>query len=134
MERTTTVIAQADVERQLEICDRIAQMTAQLEHQPLAFVDTYGCQQNEADSERIRGYLRRMGYGFTKDEEQAKIVRLIYRLFLQGRTPTWIAEHLTQKGIQTPGEKTKWRSTTILSILQNEKYKGDALLQKCYTV
>ena len=74
MERTTAVIAQADVERQLEICDRIAQMTAQLEQQPLAFVDTYGCQQNEADSERIRGYLKRMGYGFTKDEEQAKII------------------------------------------------------------
>ena len=44
--------------------------------QPLAFVDTYGCQQNEADSERIRGYLREMGYGFTQDEEQAQIIVL----------------------------------------------------------
>ena len=74
MERTTTVISQADVERQLAICDKVAQLTAQQEAQPLAFVDTYGCQQNEADSERIRGYLKRMGYGFTTDEEQAKII------------------------------------------------------------
>ena len=40
----------------------------------LAYVDTYGCQQNEADSERIRGYLSQMGYGFTDDPEQARII------------------------------------------------------------
>jgi len=33
-----------------------------------AFVHTYGCQQNEADSEKLRGYLRAMGFGFTQDE------------------------------------------------------------------
>ena len=74
MERTTTVISQENIDRQLAICDQVAQLTAQMPEQPLAFVDTYGCQQNEADSERIRGYLRRMGYGFTTDEEQAKII------------------------------------------------------------
>ena len=37
-------------------------------------MDTYGCQQNEADSERIRGYLQEMGYGFTQDEEQADVI------------------------------------------------------------
>ena len=41
---------------------------------PLAFVDTYGCQQNEADSERIRGYLAEMGYGFTQDENEADVI------------------------------------------------------------
>ena len=74
MERTTTVIPQEDIQRQLSLCDQVAQITAQLPEQPLAFVDTYGCQQNEADSERIRGYLRRMGYGFTDKEEEAKII------------------------------------------------------------
>ncbi len=74
MQRTTTVVPQADIDRQLAICDQIAQLSAQRGAQPLAFVDTYGCQQNEADSERIRGYLRRMGYGFTGDEEQAQII------------------------------------------------------------
>ena len=41
---------------------------------PLALVDTYGCQQNESDSERIRGYLSEMGFGFTQDEFAADIV------------------------------------------------------------
>ena len=41
---------------------------------PLAFVDTYGCQQNEADSERLRGWLAQMGYGFTGSEEEAAII------------------------------------------------------------
>ncbi len=44
------------------------------ESQPLAFVDTYGCQQNEADSEKIRGMLRDMGYGFTQDEAKADVI------------------------------------------------------------
>ncbi|MBQ3404087.1 MAG: tRNA (N6-isopentenyl adenosine(37)-C2)-methylthiotransferase MiaB, partial [Oscillospiraceae bacterium] len=41
---------------------------------PLAFVDTYGCQQNEADSEKLRGMLRDMGCGFTRDETEADII------------------------------------------------------------
>ena len=73
MERTTQV-PHSDIERQLEHCRAIAALTAQWPEQPLAFVDTYGCQQNEADSERIRGYLRQMGFGFTQEEERARII------------------------------------------------------------
>ena len=57
MEKTTTIIPPGDVERQLWYCAQVAAVTAQWPERPLAFVDTYGCQQNEADSERIRGYL-----------------------------------------------------------------------------
>ena len=74
MERTTTVISQADIDRQLDFCRQAAAVTAQLPTPPLAFVDTYGCQQNEADSEHIRGYLAQMGFGFTNDEEQARVI------------------------------------------------------------
>ena len=74
MERKTTVIAPAQVEEQLAHCHAVAELTALWGEQPLAFVDTYGCQQNEADSERIRGYLAQMGFGFTTDEEQARII------------------------------------------------------------
>ncbi len=74
MQRSTTVISQAEVRRQLDLCREVAALTAQWPEQPLAFVDTYGCQQNEADSERIRGYLREMGFGFTADEEQARVI------------------------------------------------------------
>ena len=73
MERTT-VISPAEIEKQLNICQTVAGLTAQWPQRPLAFVDTYGCQQNEADSERIRGYLEKMGFGFTGDEEQARII------------------------------------------------------------
>ena len=76
MERITTTIPQAEVDRQLKYCQEIARMNADRGETPLAFVDTYGCQQNEADSERIRGYLRQMGSDFTTDEEQARIIVL----------------------------------------------------------
>ena len=74
MQRNTTVIPQTEVQRQLELCRQVAALTDQWPERPLAFVDTYGCQQNEADSERIRGYLREMGFGFTDDEEQARAI------------------------------------------------------------
>ena len=74
MERTTTVISPEEIAAQLEHCDAVRRITDQWPQRPLAFVDTYGCQQNEADSERIRGYLERMGFGFTEDEEQARII------------------------------------------------------------
>ena len=66
--------------------------------------------------------------------KQAETVKLIYRLFLEGYTFHSIARELTAKGIPTPGGKTRWAQRTVKSILTNEKYKGDALLQKCFTV
>ncbi len=70
----TTVISPKQVQEQLEHCRQVARLTTQWDEPPLAFVDTYGCQQNEADSERIRGYLAQMGFGFTGDEEQARVI------------------------------------------------------------
>ena len=66
--------------------------------------------------------------------EEAETVREIYRLFIQGKTVNWIANHLTGKGIPTPRGKAKWQTSTIESILMNEKYKGSAILQKKFTV
>ena len=74
MEHNTVVIAQSDLERQKAVCEQIREYWLAQGRTPLAFVDTYGCQQNEADSERIRGYLERMGFGFTDDAEQARII------------------------------------------------------------
>lgn len=61
-------------------------------------------------------------------------MREIYGLFLQGRSPYQIAKTLTEKGIPTPGGKKVWGKAVVESILTNEKYKGDALMQKVYTV
>lgn len=71
--------------------------------------------------------------GFEIDEE-AKIVRYIYGLFLKGENPNSIAKILTENVISTPAGKKMWSYSTIKSILSNEKYKGDALLQKSFTV
>lgn len=69
-----TEIAAADVAQQLELCKKIRTLYVQQGQHPLAMVDTYGCQQNEADSERLRGMLREMGYEFTTDEFAADVI------------------------------------------------------------
>lgn len=67
-------LAPEKIEAQMELCACIEAMNKAGGKQLLAMVDTYGCQQNEADSERLRGYLQKMGYGFTQDETQADLV------------------------------------------------------------
>ena len=62
------------IKEQEAVCAEIFERVAGDGRRPLAMVDTYGCQQNEADSEKLRGYLAEMGYGFTQDEFQADVV------------------------------------------------------------
>ena len=66
--------------------------------------------------------------------EEAVIIRRIYKLFLTGMTPHAIAVALTEQGVPTPTKRKTWQPSTVLSILSNEKYKGDALLQKTFTM
>ena len=69
-----TEIPREKIEAQEDIARRLkAHFTAE-GRTPLAMVDTYGCQQNESDSERIRGYLSEMGFGFTDDEFAADVI------------------------------------------------------------
>lgn len=74
MKRQEVLIPTGEVQRQMEICRQLAQHNAEAGEQPLALVDTYGCQQNEADSEQIRGMLREMGYAFTEDTSVADVI------------------------------------------------------------
>lgn len=80
------------------------------------------------------GYKKGEDGNLEIDEEQAIIVKRIYREFLAGSTAVAIAKSLMKDGIKSPMNKEKWNASTIRSILKNEKYKGDALLQKNYTV
>ena len=66
--------------------------------------------------------------------EEAKIVNLIGDLYLDGDSIRTIKRKLEEKGIPSPTGKNEWSTTTIRSILTNEKYKGDALLCKTYIV
>lgn len=80
--------------------------------------------------------------GYTKDENkkliidptEAEIVKRIYYEYLEGKSLIQIARSLEADGILTAAGKAKWRPETLKKILQNEKYIGDALLQKTYTV
>lgn len=80
--------------------------------------------------------------GYAKDEnkhmvivpEEAEIVKRIYREYLEGASMLKIARNLTADGLKNGAGHTKWRDSNIRQILQNEKYMGDALLQKTYTV
>ncbi|MCI9037588.1 MAG: tRNA (N6-isopentenyl adenosine(37)-C2)-methylthiotransferase MiaB [Oscillospiraceae bacterium] len=62
------------MDRQREFTARLAALHQQRERRPLAMVETYGCQQNVADSQRIMGMLREMGCGFTRDPFQADVI------------------------------------------------------------
>ena len=66
--------------------------------------------------------------------EGAETVRLIYKLFLDGYSMTNIKKMLESKGVLTAKGKKVWNESLISSILKNEKYVGDALLQKTYTL
>lgn len=81
---------------------------------------------------RFLGYERGEDGQMVINDEQAKLVRRIYKMCVDGLTPSLIAKQLTKEGIPTPGGCTRWQASVIESILTNEKYKGDALLQKTF--
>ena len=70
----TTVISKQELEKQLAFCDKIRAYWLDRNAVPKAYVETYGCQQNEADSERIRGVLSESGYSITDTAEGADVV------------------------------------------------------------
>ena len=80
--------------------------------------------------------------GYDKDEEghlvinpeQAEIVKRIFREYLEGASCQQIARGLERDGVLTARGNTRWHDSAIRRILENEKYMGDALLQKTYTV
>ena len=76
METKTTVISPEQLRQQQTACGEIREYWNAQGITPVAFVDTYGCQQNEADSERIRGMLESAGYGLTDTEEGADVIVL----------------------------------------------------------
>ena len=76
MNTKTTVISQAQLDSQFACCDKIAAYWKEKGVTPKAYVETYGCQQNEADSEKLRGYLAQCGYAICQEAEGADVVIL----------------------------------------------------------
>ena len=123
-----------------ELLITIMSSLAQEESRSISENVTWGHRKRFADGKVSVPYRHFLGYDKGPDgnlvvnKEQAKTVKLIYRLFLDGYTFHSIAGELTSRGLKTPAGKSKWYPKTVESILTNEKYKGDALLQKRFTV
>ena len=125
-----------------ELLITIMASLAQEESRSISENVTWGHRKRFADGKVYMPYKQFLGYekGEGKDAppvvnpEQAALVRRIYSLYMQGRTYSGIAKLLTNEGIPTPANKTKWSTTVIESILTNEKYRGSARLQKKFTV
>lgn len=123
-----------------ELLITIMSSLAQEESRSISENVTWGHRKRFADGKVSVGFSHFLGYDRGPDgnlvvnREQAKTVKLIYRLFLDGYTFHSIAKELMARGLETPTGKKKWYQGTVKSILTNEKYKGDALLQKRFTV
>ena len=123
-----------------ELLITIMSSLAQEESRSISENVTWGQRKRFADGKVSMPYKNFLGYDRGEDgqpvvnKEEAKVVRLIYKLFLQGKTPSGICRHLESLEIPTPSGKKVWSTSTVKSILSNEKYKGDALLQKKFTV
>jgi len=112
---------------------------AQEESRSLSQNITWGQRKRFSDGKVSMPYRNFLGYRKGPDgnpvivPEEAAIVRRIYREYMQGRSVHAIAKGLTEDGVKTPSGKDVWKRDTLFSILSNEKYKGDALLQKTFT-
>ena len=123
-----------------EVLLTIMASLAQQESESLSKNVKMGLQFRYQNGEVQVNHNRFMGY--TKDEnghlviepEEAEIVKRIYLEYLQGASLKQIGDGLQEDGILTAAGKVKWRPETVKKILSNEKYIGDALLQKTYTV
>ena len=80
-------------------------------------------------------YSNFLGYGpgFVIEEDGAEVVRFIFKSTIQGYSRHRITKMLEKRGVESPGHKKRWHASTVLAILKNEKYKGDALSQKQFT-
>ena len=123
-----------------ELLITIMSSLAQEESRSISENVTWGQRKRFADGKINLPYKQFLGYEKSEDgfpqivESEARVVRLIYALFLEGTTFGAIAATLTAEGIPSPSGKETWRVSTVKSILQNEKYSGNALLQKEFTV
>ncbi len=82
----------------------------------------------------LYGYDRGDGKTPVIIPEQAAVIRKMFQMYLEGKSIRGIKEWLNANQIETPKGNELWSESTVSGILRNEKYKGDVLLQKSYTV
>ena len=123
-----------------ELMITIMSSLAQEESRSISENVTWGQRKRMADGKVTMPYGRFLGYRKGEDglpeivPEEAEVVRMIYRSFMDGLSYYKIAKMLMEREIPAPAGGEKWHRRTVESILTNEKYKGSALLQKKFTV
>jgi site-specific DNA recombinase len=119
----------------LTIMASLAQQESQSLSQNVKMGIQYRYQQGkvQVNHNRFLGYTKDADGNLVIEPKQAEIVKRIYREYLEGKSMDKIAAGLEADGILTGAGKERWHPSTIKKILTNEKYIGDALLQKTYT-
>lgn len=123
-----------------ELLITIMSSLAQEESRSISENVTWGLRKQFAEGKVHFPYTNVLGFkagedgAIVVDQDEAKTVRYIFQQALIGKSPYHIAKDLTEQGILSPSGKSHWNATTIKRMLRNEKYKGDALLQKTYTI
>lgn len=120
----------------LTIMASLAQQESQSLSQNVKLGIQYRYQQGEiqVNHNRFLGYTKDENKRLVIDPVDAVVVKRIYREYLEGASLQQIGRGLEADGIHTAAGKSMWRPNSIMKILMNEKYIGDALLQKTYTV
>ncbi|HFZ4865398.1 TPA: recombinase family protein [Streptococcus agalactiae] len=122
-----------------ELLIAIMSSLAQEESRSISENVTWGLRKQFAEGKVHFPYTNVLGFkagedgAIVVDQDEAKTVRYIFQQALIGKSPYHIAKDLTEQVIPSPSGKSHWNATTIKRMLRNEKYKGDALLQKTYT-
>ena len=121
-----------------EMLTTIMSCFAQAESESISKNVSWGIRQSFKNGNVPMRYGSLLGYQKGADgkpeivPEEAETVKLIYRSYLDGMSLAQIQSELTERGVLTKRGETSWQTSTIKSILRNEKYTGDALLQKTF--
>ena len=112
---------------------------SQAESQALSNNIKFGIRQRMRSGKTVLNHTQFLGYTKGADgvlqivPEEAKVVRKIFELYLQGNGVRKIKRYLEGNGIMTVTGKAEWSTSTIDRMLSNEKYIGQVLMQKTYT-
>ena len=124
IEYMADVLTVGDLEERVALVDKLMQ------YGKIAFLQEYITRNHN----KFMGYTKNENGDLVIVPEEAEIVRLIFRLYLEGYSAKKISQYLEENGIKTATGQDKWYDSVIFKMLRNEKYMGDALLQKTYTV
>ncbi len=126
------------LETDTEMMLTIMSCFAQAESESISKNVSWGVRQSFKSGKVPMQYAKLLGYKKGENDlpeiipEEAEIVKEIFRSYLDGMSLKQIADSLNSRGIKTKHKQTVWQTEVVKSILVNEKYTGDALLQKTY--